>query len=149
LNSGSSISFLFGVQYYCSRIKKRREILDCPNYKDFGKPPSLFDIDAFDIDQANGRLTAALSSPNSVRTGMRAFTMPMHPSALDPSALDPRMGKLKKGQSVQREWDNENHGYWQETTSNKKDKRSQATCAACGKPGGQDLKTCSGCRAIL
>ncbi|KAG0701206.1 hypothetical protein DFH29DRAFT_876028 [Suillus ampliporus] len=46
-------------------------------------------------------------------------------------------------------WDHENHGYWQETTSSTKDKRSQSACAACGKPGGQDLKTCSGCRAIL
>lgn len=75
---------------------------------------------------------------------MKAFTMP-----ISPSALDPRVGKLKKGQSIQREWDHESHGYWQETTSSTKDKRSQSACAACGKPGGQDLKTCSGCRAIL
>ncbi|KAG2075493.1 hypothetical protein BDR04DRAFT_1005673, partial [Suillus decipiens] len=129
---------------YTEQVKKRREILDCPNYKGFGKPPSLFDIDAFDIDQANERLVAALSSPNSVRAGMKAFTMP-----INPSAQDSRMGKLKKGQSIQREWDYESHGYWRETTSNTKDKRSQSACAACGKPGGQDLKTCSGCRAIL
>ncbi|KAG2090405.1 MM3350-like domain-containing protein [Suillus discolor] len=105
---------------------------------------SLFDVDAFDVDQANERLSAALSSPNSVRAGMKAFTMP-----INPSAHDSRTGKLKKGQSIQREWDHESHGYWQETTSSTKDKRSQSACAACGKPGGQDLKTCSGCRAIL
>ncbi|KAG2061132.1 hypothetical protein BDR06DRAFT_966906 [Suillus hirtellus] len=68
---------------------------------------------------------------------------------INPSAHDSRMGKLKKGQSIQREWDHESHGYWQETMSSMKDKRSQLACAACGKPGGQNLKMCSGCRAIL
>ncbi|KAG2135963.1 hypothetical protein DEU56DRAFT_737410, partial [Suillus clintonianus] len=115
-----------------------------PNYKGFGKPPSLFDVDAFDIKQANERLTVALSSPNSVKAGMKAFTMP-----INPSGPDPRLGKLKKGQSVQRDRDYESHGYWEEITSSTKDKRSQSACAACGKPDGQDLKTCSGCRAIL
>lgn len=134
----------YDTDSYTEQVKKRREILDCPNYKGFGKPPSLFNIDAFDIGQANERLVAALGSPNSVRAGMKAFTMP-----INPSAHDSRTGKLKKGQSIQREWDHESHGYWQETTSNTKDKRSQSACAACGKPGGQDLKTCSGCRAIL
>ncbi|KIJ62904.1 hypothetical protein HYDPIDRAFT_93487 [Hydnomerulius pinastri MD-312] len=134
----------YDADSYIAQNKKKREILDTPNYKSFGKPPSLFDIEAFDISAANERLAAALASPNSVRTGAKSFKMPMAPNATD---LESHF--LKKGQSIKRDWEPESHGYWQETTTERKDKRSQAVCAACGKPGGQELKTCSGCRMIL
>jgi hypothetical protein len=67
------------------------------------------------------------------------------------NALRERMENmhLKEGQSIKQDWDFENYGVWEETTSNTKDKRRATVCAACGKPGGSELKACSGCRRIL
>ena len=127
----------------------KREVLECPNYKDFGKPPALFDPAVFDFNAASARLATALASTNSVRSGAKKFTMPIGGTHGD--ALTERMERmhLKEGQSIKKDWQPENHGFWEETTSNIKDKRRQTVCAACGKPGGSELKTCSGCRQIL
>ena|ERR1700733_9052521 len=127
----------------------KREVLECPNYKDFGKPPALFDPALFDLQAATDRLAAALASTNSVRSGAKKFTMPMGGMGTD--ALREQLDKmhLKEGQSIKQVWQPENHGFWEETTSNIKDRRRETVCAACGKPGGAELKTCSGCRQIL
>ncbi|KAJ3506328.1 hypothetical protein NLJ89_g6927 [Agrocybe chaxingu] len=61
--------------------KKKKEILDTPNYKSFGKPPSLFNPDVFDIQAANERLAEALGGPSSVRSGSKKFMMPFMPRA--------------------------------------------------------------------
>lgn len=133
-----------------NRAEKKREILQCPNYKYFGKPPSLFDPAVFDIQAAQNRLSEALGGPNSVRSGSKKFSMPMMPGAeaiLD--GMDQR--HLKKGQTISKKPDDENYGYWHETKSSTKDRRREAVCAACGKPAADDvpLKTCSGCRQVL
>lgn len=127
----------------------KREVLVCPNYKDFGKPPALFDPAIFDLQAATDRLAAALASTNSVRSGAKKFTMPM--GGMGTNALREQMEKmhLKEGQSIKQLWQPENHGFWEETTSNTKDRRRETVCASCGKPGGAELKTCSGCRQIL
>jgi hypothetical protein len=67
----------------------------------------------------------------------------------DGNSLRERMEKmnLKEGQSIKQDW--QPNGFWEETTSDIKDKRRQTVCAACGKPGRSELKTCSGCRQIL
>jgi hypothetical protein len=125
----------------------KREILECPNYKDFRKPPALFDPATFDLDAASNRLTTALASTNSVRSGAKKFTVPM--AGAEANSLRERMEKihLKEGQSIKQDW--ETNGFWEETKSDIKDKRRETVCAACGKPGGSELKTCSGCRQIL
>lgn len=57
---------------------------------------------------------------------------------------------LKPKQVITRERDPDTpHGYWQETTATGKDRRGKTVCGSCGKPGGPELKTCSGCRQIL
>jgi len=57
------------------REEKRREILDTPNYSDFGKPPALFDPFTFDLAAAQQRLAEALASSKSVRTGAKGFNI--------------------------------------------------------------------------
>ncbi|KAJ8692588.1 hypothetical protein PTI98_009886 [Pleurotus ostreatus] len=129
---------------YVGKQAKKREILDSPNYEGFGKPPALFDVTHFDINAAHEGLSAALASTNSVRSGAKTYTMPLHPDAMNTN-----IDQLKKGQSMVRDFSPDSHGYWQETTSTKKDKKSETVCGLCGKPGGAKLKTCSGCRVIL
>ncbi|KAJ8503431.1 hypothetical protein ONZ45_g10857 [Pleurotus djamor] len=128
---------------YVGKQAKKREVLDCPNYKGFGKPPALVDLSYFDMNDANERLSDALASGNSVRSGAKTFTMPVHPNG-----LDIHKHNLKKGQSIVRDFPPDEGGFWQETTSNKKDKKSETVCGACGKPGGAELKVCGGCRKI-
>ncbi|KAL4257934.1 MUB1/samB family protein [Pleurotus pulmonarius] len=134
----------FDAADYVGKQAKKREILDSPNYKGFGKPPALFDVTFFDINAAHERLSAALASTNSIRSGAKTYTMPLHPQAMSTN-----IDELKKGQSIVRDFSPDSLGYWQETTSTKKDKKSETVCGLCGKPGGVEHKTCSGCRAIL
>lgn len=47
------------------RVEKKREILQCPNYKYFAKSPSLFDPAVFDIQTVQSRLSEALSGPTA------------------------------------------------------------------------------------
>ncbi|KAL0954366.1 hypothetical protein HGRIS_003357 [Hohenbuehelia grisea] len=129
---------------YADKQKKKREVLETPNYKDFGKPPSLFDPANFDLEATALRLSDALSSHNSVRTGAKQFSMPFHPDAI---GNEHATKFLKRGQKITRDF--QPGGYWQETTSTTKDKRRETVCASCGKPGGNELKTCSGCRQIF
>jgi len=58
---------------------------------------------------------------------------------------------LKKGHEIVKIHDEENLGFWHETSSTMKDKTKEAICAACGKPAAKEveLKQCSGCRQIL
>ncbi|KII85084.1 hypothetical protein PLICRDRAFT_331059 [Plicaturopsis crispa FD-325 SS-3] len=128
------------------KAEKKREILSCPNYKEFGKPPSLFNPDAFDITQATERLASALSSTNSVRSGAKIYTMPIAPTE---EFNDHRSKGLKKGQTIMKNNVDEDHGYWQETVSGGSDKKKESVCASCGKPGGEALKVCGGCRQIM
>ncbi|CAA7267050.1 unnamed protein product [Cyclocybe aegerita] len=135
---------------YAEKVEKKREIFDTPNYKSFGKPPLLFNPEVFDIQAANERLAEALGGPNSVRSGSKKFMMPVMPGA--EGLMDSMDGKwLKKGQSIVKTHDQENFGYWNETTSSTKDRRREAVCASCGKPAARDvqLKQCSGCRQVL
>ncbi|KAK7040211.1 hypothetical protein VNI00_010017 [Paramarasmius palmivorus] len=130
--------------------EKKRTILDSPNYKDFRKPPLLFNPHKFDIDRATEALAAALGSGASIRAGMKSFFTPLHPAAF----TEPRahIGSLKKGQSVVKTFDpSDAGGFWEETTSERRDRRAVATCAFCGKPGGSDLvlRSCGGCRQML
>jgi hypothetical protein len=55
----------------------------------------------------------------------------------------------KKGQSIKQDWEPEGHGFWQETSFDEEDKHREIVCAACGKPGGLELKMCSRCQKIL
>ncbi|KAF7424461.1 hypothetical protein PC9H_009768 [Pleurotus ostreatus] len=109
-----------------SQQAKKREILDSPNYEGFGKPPALFDVTHFDINAAHEGLSAALASTNSVRSGAKTYTMPLHPDAMNTN-----IDQLKKGQSMVRDFSPDSHGYWQETTSTKKDKKSETVCGLC------------------
>jgi hypothetical protein len=118
-----------------NRVEKKREILQCPNYKYFGKPPSLFDPAVFDIQAAQNRLSEALGGPNSVRSGSKKFSMPMVPGA--EAMLDGM--HLKKGQTISKKPGGENHGYWHETKSSTNDRRREAVCAACGKLAADDV----------
>jgi len=133
---------------YIEKTAKRREVLETPNYRYFGKPPSLFDPAVFDIKAAKERLSEALSSSASVRSGAKTYHMPMVPGG---ESIQDQMTTLKKGQTVTKQYSSEGMGYWRETTSGRKDSRREAVCASCGKPAAPDvqLKTCSGCRMVL
>ena len=133
-----------------SRYKKKKEILETPNYNHFGKPPSQFDPFAFDIEAARERLREALATTNSVRSGAKKFTMPIIPDGED-IITEREKKSLKKGQELVKIHDEDNFGFWHETSSTTKDKTNEAVCAACGKPAAKDveLKQCSGCRQIL
>ncbi|KDQ24707.1 hypothetical protein PLEOSDRAFT_170308 [Pleurotus ostreatus PC15] len=111
---------------YVGKQAKKRETLDSPNYEGFGKPPALFDVTHFDINAAHEGLSAALASTNSVRSGAKTYTMPLHPDAMNTN-----IDQLKKGQSMVRDFSPDSHGYWQETTSTKKDKKSETVCGLC------------------
>ena len=132
------------------RVAKKREVLETPNYKSFGKPPSLFDPAVFDIKAARERLSEALSSSASVRSGAKTFNMPMMRGG-ESIQDDLASGHLKKGQTSTKQYSDDGSGYWRETTSATKDSRKEAVCASCGKPAAPNvqLKTCSGCRMVL
>ncbi|KAL0564227.1 hypothetical protein V5O48_017823, partial [Marasmius crinis-equi] len=128
----------------------KRKILEQPNYKAFGKPPALFDPFRFDIAWAKDNLARALASSNSVRSGMRSFVMPFHPDAL--ARGRPELGPIKKGQNLVKTFDDDNvGGFWEEVSTEKKDRKAVSSCALCGKPGTPELvlKTCGGCRQML
>jgi len=126
------------------KVERKRKILGSPNYKAFGKPPSLFDPDSFSIKDAEARLAEALASTNSVRSGAKVFNMPIAPESVRDS-FDRK--HLKKGEAIVKDYDNENFGYWQETANTRKDKRDETVCAQCGRPD-ENLKLCSGCKQI-
>ncbi|KAF5366847.1 hypothetical protein D9758_006485 [Tetrapyrgos nigripes] len=149
---------------YRKKQEQKREILGTPNYKSYHKPASLFDPFSFDMEWTQKLLNEALASPTSIPSGARSFKMPMRPDALDPTTWDDptKAGKkLKKGQAIVREFDTEQDGlsgmlakmgmggHWEETVHTQRDKRAQTVCAMCGKPGGQELKQCSGCKRVL
>ncbi|GBE89604.1 MM3350-like domain-containing protein [Sparassis latifolia] len=127
------------------KVEMKREILACPNYNAFGKPPSLFDPDSFSLPEAAKRLADALGSANSVRSGAKVFNMPIAPDGVADAFK--RM-HLKKGQHIMKDYDPEGLGYWEETTSSRKDKRDETVCAACGKPSPEELKVCGGCHQV-
>ncbi|KZV87163.1 hypothetical protein EXIGLDRAFT_652444 [Exidia glandulosa HHB12029] len=129
------------------RQTKNQEILKQPNYREFGKELARFDPRFFDKVHAEQCLAEALASRNSVRSGAKSFTTPLRED-VDPDEANMIAHKPKRGQGVVRNWNESETGFWQETESHVKDKRSQTVCAQCGKPG-QDLKTCGGCRGIL
>ncbi|KAF9051930.1 MM3350-like domain-containing protein [Panaeolus papilionaceus] len=140
---------------YVGKAKLKREILETPNYKSFGKPPALFDPSSFDLEATKKRVADALNSASSVPSGAKQFTIPFVPH--DPEEIEKPF--LKKSQSVVVTRENESEsddeggvgsGYWKETQSNTKDRRRVAVCAACGKPASDhvELKTCSGCRKV-
>ncbi|KAL0564228.1 hypothetical protein V5O48_017824 [Marasmius crinis-equi] len=131
---------------------KKREILQSPNYKAFGKPPALFDPFKYDITWAKDNLSTALASTNSVRSGMRSFRMPFTSEAFADSRS--RTGPIKKGQTVVKTLGTDSPssgGFWEEVSSEKKDRKAVSACALCGKPGTAELvlKTCGGCRQML
>ncbi|KAF9524876.1 hypothetical protein CPB83DRAFT_897543 [Crepidotus variabilis] len=132
------------------KYKKKKEILETPNYKAFGKPPSQFDPFGFDIQAARDRLAEALGTTNSVRSGAKQFSMPIAPGAQN--SMEQRDSKwLKKGQKIVTNYDDKNWGYWHETASSSRDKTREAVCASCGKPAtkNSDFKKCSGCRQVM
>ncbi|KAH8834385.1 MM3350-like domain-containing protein [Flagelloscypha sp. PMI_526] len=125
------------------RSKKLREILDSPNYQ--GCPWHIHNFNLYDFDPnaAEFRINAALSSPNSVRSGAKGFKIPLTVEAFLGTGYDV---KISKSQVVQRDF--EPGGFWQETKSTKIDSRKDSACALCGKPGEADMKTCSGCKEL-
>lgn len=126
----------------------KRKILECPNYISFRKPASIFDPDGFDMDFTRRTLTEALNSTNSVPTGAKKYTTPFHDDADHGMYRAPEKGK-KVVKHFQSNGDGGlSRGFWEEVQS-EKDRRSAGVCAACGKPGGADLKRCGGCRQIL
>lgn len=76
--------------------------------------------------------------------------MPILPNGEEIITEREQMG-LKKGQELLKIHDEENMGFWHETSSTQKDKSREAVCAECGKPAAKDveLKQCSGCRQTL
>ncbi|KAJ3541772.1 hypothetical protein NMY22_g3762 [Coprinellus aureogranulatus] len=134
------------------RLKKKREILQAPNYTFTGTrpsiPPSTFDPTAFDITAARERVSSALSSANSVPSGSKKFVTPFAPDYKPGNSMFYK-GKNKKGVETTVTKDPESWGQWEEAQSTVKDSRKRALCAACGKPGGEALKTCGGCRQVL
>ncbi|KAJ8085005.1 hypothetical protein AAF712_013310 [Marasmius tenuissimus] len=126
----------------------KRKILENPNYKAFGKPPVLFDPFKFDISWAKNNLSEALASSSSIRTGMRGFRMPFSPEAMDKPRAS--TGPIKKGQSVVQTFGSSG-GFWEEVTSEKKDRKAVSACSLCGNPGTPELvlKVCGGCRQML
>uniref|UniRef100_A0A0W0FXA4 Uncharacterized protein n=1 Tax=Moniliophthora roreri TaxID=221103 RepID=A0A0W0FXA4_MONRR len=128
--------------------EKKREILECPNYKDFRKPPLLFNPYTFDMNRGIELLGAALESGNLVRAGMKSFVTPLYPDAL----TQPRLLPPKKGQSVVKTFDpSDAGGFWEETMTERRDRKALAACALYGKPSSPELvlKSCGGCRQIL
>jgi len=98
------------------------------------------------MEAARERLSVALATTNSVRSGAKKFTIPINPDGEDTERMP-----LKKGQEHVKIHDEDSTGFWHETTSTTKDKKKEAVCAACGKPAAKDavLKQCSGCRQVL
>ena len=91
-----------------------------------------------------------MATTNSVRSGAKKFTVPVIPNG-EEIITEREKKSLKKGQEFVKIHDEENSGFWHETSSTMKDKSNEAVCAACGKPAakGVELKQCSGCRQIL
>ncbi|KDQ60453.1 hypothetical protein JAAARDRAFT_67997 [Jaapia argillacea MUCL 33604] len=141
--------FLKGLEAASGRekLEEKRKILQSPNYSDYKVPASAFDHTKFDLKLATTRLNAALASSKSVPSGAKVYNMPFHPDAAQMSQARDQPS-LRKGQSVEQKFD-ESGGYWQETTSNARDRRGESVCAACGKPAGKELKACSGCKKVL
>ncbi|KAF9051935.1 MM3350-like domain-containing protein [Panaeolus papilionaceus] len=130
------------------RAKLARDVLAAPNYKLFGAPVNQFDPSKFDIGATKARVSEALNSTSSVRSGAKQFTVPYVPQ--DPAKFDrPWMKDISL--VVQHDDNADSGGYWNEVRSDTKDKLRVACCAACGKPAsrGVDLKTCSGCRKVM
>jgi len=102
------------------------------------------------MEAARERLSVALATTNSVRSGAKKFTIPINPESEDIITQKERM-PLKKGQEFVKIHDEESTGFWHETLSTTKDKTKEAVCAACGKPAAREvvLKQCSGCRQVL
>ncbi|OBZ79819.1 Uncharacterized protein y4hQ [Grifola frondosa] len=127
------------------KLAKKREILQSPNYNDYKKSASQFNHKSFDLPLAISRLSAALGSSASVSSGAKVYHMPIMSGAEEIA----RGMHVKRGQKVEQKWDEENGGFWQETTSSTRDRRAEAVCAACGNSAGMQLKACSGCKQVL
>ncbi|PCH36348.1 hypothetical protein WOLCODRAFT_20487 [Wolfiporia cocos MD-104 SS10] len=153
-NMKGSFAYNESLQKYdkmspAAQAEWKREVLATPNYDTFGKPPSLFDPDAFDLPAASARLAEALSSPNSVRWGAKKYYMPMIPLG-DPARAVLKARDLGKGQKYEHTHDGDpTGGFREETTGERKDRRGQTACAQCGNPDASSLKVCSGCRQVM
>ncbi|KAI0039185.1 hypothetical protein FA95DRAFT_1577764 [Auriscalpium vulgare] len=110
-----------------------------------------FDPEDFDLAEARARVHAALGSPDSVGSGAKTFVSMLHEDAVDDFHNGPgAAGRLRRGQTLERTWDDEEGGprlggrYMEEITSSKRDKKDGACCYMCGTP--HNLSGCSGCR---
>ncbi|TCD59794.1 hypothetical protein EIP91_011425 [Steccherinum ochraceum] len=126
------------------RVPLKRQILACPNYTSLRKPPSLFDPDSFDMAFTKQNLTDALNSTNSLAKGAKKFTQPISSNAGTYSQPTNGQRVITHSQDSA----NASGGFWEEM-QNEKDRRSAGVCAACGKPGGAELKRCAGCKQVL
>lgn len=125
------------------RRQKIREILAAPNYTDYGKPAVLFTFDNFDEALTRRRLSEALASTASVRSGAKGHVTPLQ-SIED---LDSTKPPLRKNEKRVREFKEGEPGFWEETQKSGKDKAREALCAHCGSPG-KSLALCSGCKEV-
>ncbi|KAI0044130.1 hypothetical protein FA95DRAFT_301524 [Auriscalpium vulgare] len=110
-----------------------------------------FDPEDFDLAEARARVHAALGSPDSVGSGAKTFVSLLHEGAVDDFHNGSgAAGRLRRGQTLERTWDDEEGGprvggrYMEEITSSKRDKKDGACCYMCGTP--HNLSGCTGCR---
>ncbi|PPQ73854.1 hypothetical protein CVT24_012244 [Panaeolus cyanescens] len=103
------------------KAKMKREVLEQPNYKKFGKPPALFDPFKFDIDEAKARVQDALNTSSSVPSGAKEYLTPM-------GAIQPEMFGGPEGLTfpVMMKNDDGSRGFWQEFEKTTKDSRKVA-----------------------
>ncbi|KZV66619.1 hypothetical protein PENSPDRAFT_737018 [Peniophora sp. CONT] len=120
------------------------EIRRSMNYKDkiIGNE---FDPDQFDIEEARQRAHKALASPDSVLSGAKRWVYPMQEAAKYETPMD--MTAPRKGQTLDRKWDEEGNRFMAEVTSEKRDKLNTGCCWTCGTP--HDLSSCSRCHKPL
>lgn len=101
------------------------------NYKDkiIGNE---FDPDQFDIEEARQRVHRALASPDSVLSGAKRWVYPMQEEAKHEVPMT--MSAPRKGQTLDRMWDEGGERFMAEVTSEKRDKLTTGCCWTCGTP---------------
>ncbi|CCM00254.1 uncharacterized protein FIBRA_02283 [Fibroporia radiculosa] len=145
-NMGGSFQYSDFLSEYDSMSHHDNASARSSPHTSFGKPPSLFDPDTFDLAGANARLAEALATQNSVRSGAKKYHMPFAPMDQYKAM---RARDLGKGEHVVHQHEGDYGGFWEETKTERKDRKSEAACAACGNPDAKALKVCSGCKQIM
>jgi hypothetical protein len=124
-----------------------QEVMSSTNYKGKVKTRGDFDPFSFSLESTRTAVREALNSKASVRTGPKLMNHPFSLDALMGETTLNSYGKMKKGQSFIRSFEDGKTSFQSEIVSTeRRDRMSKALCAYCGNPN--DLKACSGCRKV-